>query len=173
MSLYANLEFVYLHNARLKLIPLDIIVERNILHNVIIKDFDQYSILWNKNGTNFVGNKKDISYISSNETIVDIDYISKTYYSTNNDTGTQFSRRPPIQDIFCNETRKYNYTTEICLTNDTKLVGLILGFDNYVVLIQIEEKQLLFYKSSISMLHPLEQRVEIIRYANEREQNVR
>ena len=168
MSLSANLEFVYLHNARLKLTPLDIMINNEVQCNIVIKDFDQYSILWSKDGEDFVGSKKDISYISSDESIVDIDYISKTYYSASHDSETQFSRRPLIQDIFCNETRKYNYTTEICLVNGTKLPGSILGFDNYIVLIQREEKQLLFYKSSISMLHPLKQTVEIIRYANER-----
>jgi host factor-I protein len=166
MSLSANLEFVYLHNARLRHVELVIIMQGKQRYTSEILDFDQYSMIIKDNNHKININKKDILYLSSNTNIVDIEYISKTYYQAQSELKIRY-QKPPIQDIFLNESRKYKFSTEILLKDGASVSGIILGFDSFIIIISKDNGQTMIYKNSLVYVHPLNQEFEIIRYAGE------
>jgi len=43
-----------------------------------------------------------------------------------------------------------------------------MGFDNFVILVDLNDKQCMLYKNNVSYVHPLNQTFEIIKYTNER-----
>lgn len=59
-----------------------------------------------------------------------------------------------LQDIFLNNARTQKIIVSIYLLNGTKLSGVIKGFDNFTVILECKEKQLLIYKHSISTITP-------------------
>ncbi len=59
-----------------------------------------------------------------------------------------------IQDNFLNQIRKEHILVTIHLTNGFQLRGLIKGFDNFVVLIESDGKQMMIYKHAISTVTP-------------------
>ncbi len=65
-----------------------------------------------------------------------------------------------IQDQFLNQLRKDNTYVTVFLLNGFKLRGLIKGFDNFTVLLEVEGKQQLIYKHGISTFSP-QKNVEI------------
>lgn len=62
-----------------------------------------------------------------------------------------------LQDTFLNNVRKEKITITIFLNNGYKLVGTVLGFDNYVVFIETEKGQQLVYKHAITSILPFKQ----------------
>ncbi len=59
-----------------------------------------------------------------------------------------------FQDIFLNQIRKDHILVTIHLVNGFQIRGLIKGFDNYVIFIESEGKQMMLYKQAISTITP-------------------
>ncbi|NLJ40639.1 MAG: RNA chaperone Hfq [Clostridiales bacterium] len=59
-----------------------------------------------------------------------------------------------FQDIFLNQIRKEHILVTIHLVNGFQIRGLIKGFDNYVIFIESEGKQMMLYKQAISTITP-------------------
>jgi len=59
-----------------------------------------------------------------------------------------------LQDIFLNNARKNKVQVIIYLTNGFQLRGYIKGFDNFTVILDSDNKQILVYKHSITTITP-------------------
>lgn len=59
-----------------------------------------------------------------------------------------------IQDIFLNNARKNKIQVIIHLLNGFQLKGFVKGFDNFTVVLNCDDKQMLIYKHSISTITP-------------------
>lgn len=59
-----------------------------------------------------------------------------------------------LQDIFLNNARKNKVQVIIYLTNGFQLRGYIKGFDNFTVVLDSDNKQILVYKHSITTITP-------------------
>ncbi|MBP8613328.1 MAG: RNA chaperone Hfq [Firmicutes bacterium] len=67
--------------------------------------------------------------------------------STNN-TGN-------LQDRYLNQMRKNSTPATVYLTNGFQLKGVIIAFDSYTVLMEVEGKQMLLFKHAISTIAPI------------------
>ena len=59
-----------------------------------------------------------------------------------------------LQDIFLNNARKDKLQLTIHLLNGFQLKGIVKGFDNFTVILECDNKQMLIYKHSISTITP-------------------
>lgn len=59
-----------------------------------------------------------------------------------------------LQDVFLNQARKERIAVTIFLTNGYQFKGTVRGFDNYVVILDVDGKQQLVYKHAISTIVP-------------------
>lgn len=59
-----------------------------------------------------------------------------------------------LQDIFLNNARKNRIQVIIHLLNGFQLKGFVKGFDNFTVVLNCDDKQMLIYKHSISTITP-------------------
>jgi host factor-I protein len=59
-----------------------------------------------------------------------------------------------IQDQFLNQCRRDGTQVTVFLLNGFQLRGLIKGFDNFTVLLEVDGKQQLIYKHAISTFAP-------------------
>jgi host factor-I protein len=66
-------------------------------------------------------------------------------------TKSQFN----LQDAFLNQVRKDKIMVTIFLINGFQLKGLVKGFDNFTVIVELEGRQQLVYKHAISTVAPL------------------
>ena len=62
-----------------------------------------------------------------------------------------------MQDLFLNKIRKENNEVTIYLINGYQIKGYIKGFDNYVLIIENNDKQQMVYKHAVSTLIPQKQ----------------
>lgn len=62
-----------------------------------------------------------------------------------------------LQDMFLNKLRKENNEVSVFLINGYQIRGYIKGFDNYVIIIENNEKQQMVYKHAISTIVPSKQ----------------
>ena len=60
-----------------------------------------------------------------------------------------------LQDIFLNNARKNKTQLTIHLLNGFQLKGIVNGFDNFTVILDCDDKQMLIYKHSISTITPI------------------
>lgn len=60
-----------------------------------------------------------------------------------------------LQDAFLNQVRKENLPVTIFLINGFQLKGLVKGFDNFTVVLDVEGKQQMVYKHAISTIMPI------------------
>ncbi|MBU3195392.1 RNA chaperone Hfq [Clostridium algidicarnis] len=60
-----------------------------------------------------------------------------------------------LQDIFLNESRKNNVPVVMYLTNGFQLKGIVKGFDNFIIILDSEGKEMLVYKHAITTITPL------------------
>lgn len=60
-----------------------------------------------------------------------------------------------FQDVFLNGARKNKVPVTIHLVNGFQLKGIVKGFDNYVIVLETEEKQMLVYKHAMTTITPL------------------
>ena len=66
-------------------------------------------------------------------------------------TKNQFN----LQDAFLNQVRKEKILVTIFLINGFQLKGLVKGFDNFTVIVELEGRQQLVYKHAISTVAPI------------------
>ncbi|MDR3597504.1 RNA chaperone Hfq [Clostridium sp.] len=59
-----------------------------------------------------------------------------------------------LQDVFLNNARKNKISLIIHLLNGFQLKGIVKGFDNFTVILDCDNKQMLIYKHSISTITP-------------------
>jgi host factor-I protein len=59
-----------------------------------------------------------------------------------------------LQDIFLNNARRNKIQLIIHLLNGFQLKGTVKGFDNFTVILDSDNKQMLIYKHSISTITP-------------------
>lgn len=59
-----------------------------------------------------------------------------------------------LQDIFLNNARKNRIVVTIHLVNGFQLKGFVKGFDNFIVVLDNEGKQMMIYKHAISTITP-------------------
>ncbi len=59
-----------------------------------------------------------------------------------------------LQDAFLNQVRKDKIPVTVYLINGFQIKGLVRGFDNFTVIIEMEQKQQLVYKHAISTVSP-------------------
>jgi len=57
-----------------------------------------------------------------------------------------------IQDSFLNELRKQERQAIILLSNGKEICGLIKGFDQFTVRVELKDTELLVYKSAIAII---------------------
>ena len=62
-----------------------------------------------------------------------------------------------IQDSFLNELRKQEKQARILLSNGKEICGLIQGFDQFTVKVELKDTELLVYKSAIAIITAEEQ----------------
>lgn len=60
-----------------------------------------------------------------------------------------------LQDAFLNQVRKEKTPVTIFLVNGFQIKGIVKGFDNFTVIVELEQKQQLVYKHAISTVAPL------------------
>jgi host factor-I protein len=60
-----------------------------------------------------------------------------------------------LQDAFLNQVRKEKTPVTIFLVNGFQIKGVVRGFDNFTVIVEMEQKQQLVYKHAISTVAPL------------------
>lgn len=59
-----------------------------------------------------------------------------------------------LQDFFLNQVRKENTPVTIFLVNGFQIRGMVKGFDNFTVVMDVEGKQQMVYKHAISTIMP-------------------
>lgn len=59
-----------------------------------------------------------------------------------------------LQDMFLNNARKASIPVTVYLTNGFQLKGLVKGFDNFIVMLVSEGKEMMIYKHAISTITP-------------------
>ncbi len=59
-----------------------------------------------------------------------------------------------IQDSFLNQARKEKITITVYLVNGVPLKGVVIGFDNFTLMIEKDKKQYVIYKHAISTIMP-------------------
>jgi host factor-I protein len=59
-----------------------------------------------------------------------------------------------LQDMFLNQVRKEKNSVTIYLVNGFQIRGLVKGFDNFTVIVELDGKQQLVYKHAISTVAP-------------------
>lgn len=61
-----------------------------------------------------------------------------------------------LQDLFLNKARKDNINITIFLISGYQIRGTVRGFDNYTIILDVENKQQMIYKHAISTIVPSE-----------------
>jgi len=59
-----------------------------------------------------------------------------------------------LQDLFLNQVRKESVAVTIHLLNGFQIKGMVKGFDNFTVVLDVMGKQQLVYKHAISTITP-------------------
>jgi host factor-I protein len=59
-----------------------------------------------------------------------------------------------LQDMFLNNARKSNVGVTVILTNGFQLKGVVKGFDNFIIMLLSEEKEMMIYKHAVSTIVP-------------------
>ena len=75
-----------------------------------------------------------------------------------------------LQDAFLNQVRKEKSLVTIYLVNGFQIKGLVKGFDNFTVIVELEGRQQLVYKHAISTVAPLKP-INIINLENKSEED--
>jgi len=59
-----------------------------------------------------------------------------------------------LQDSFLNQIRREQAQVTVHLTNGYQFRGLVKAFDNFVILLEVDRKQIMIYKHAISTVSP-------------------
>ncbi len=57
-----------------------------------------------------------------------------------------------LQDSFLNQVRKDNTIVELTLSNGDKYQGAVKGFDNFTLILHVDDKQHLIYKHAVAQI---------------------
>lgn len=60
-----------------------------------------------------------------------------------------------LQDAFLNQVRKEKIPVTIFLANGFQIKGMVKGFDSFTVVVELDQRQQLIYKHSISTVAPI------------------
>jgi host factor-I protein len=60
-----------------------------------------------------------------------------------------------LQDAFLNQVRKEKIPVTIFLVNGFQIKGVVKGFDNFTVIVELDQRQQLVYKHAISTVAPI------------------
>ncbi|CFX45364.1 Host factor Hfq [Syntrophomonas zehnderi OL-4] len=60
-----------------------------------------------------------------------------------------------LQDAFLNQVRKDKTLVTVFLVNGFQIKGLVRGFDNFTVIVELDNRQQLVYKHAISTVSPV------------------
>ena len=60
-----------------------------------------------------------------------------------------------LQDLFLNHIRKESIPATFYLVNGFQLKGVVKGFDNFIIILDSEGKQMMIYKHAVSTISPL------------------
>jgi len=60
-----------------------------------------------------------------------------------------------LQDAYLNQVRKDKILVTIYLVNGFQIRGMVKGFDNFTVVVELDGKQQLVYKHAISTISPM------------------
>lgn len=60
-----------------------------------------------------------------------------------------------LQDAFLNQVRKEKTLVTIFLVNGFQIKGMVKGFDNFTVIVELDGRQQLVYKHAISTVSPI------------------
>lgn len=67
------------------------------------------------------------------------------------------SKNYNLQDFFLNQARRDKIPLTIFLMNGVQIKGHVRGFDNFIVIVEVDGKQQMIYKHAISTIIPLRQ----------------
>ena len=59
-----------------------------------------------------------------------------------------------LQDVFLNQARKEHVPVTVHLTNGFQLKGIVKGFENFIIIMESDGKQMMMYKHAISTITP-------------------
>lgn len=74
-----------------------------------------------------------------------------------------------LQDTFLNQVRKDKVLVTIYLVNGFQIKGIVKGFDNFTVIVELDGRQQLVYKHAISTVSPIRP-IGIINMENKNEE---
>lgn len=60
-----------------------------------------------------------------------------------------------LQDAFLNQLRKEKILVTIYMVNGFQIKGIVKGFDNFTVIVEMDGRQQLVYKHAISTISPI------------------
>ncbi|MBP0979466.1 MAG: RNA chaperone Hfq [Oscillospiraceae bacterium] len=61
-----------------------------------------------------------------------------------------------LQNLFLNYTKKNKIVVQVYLENGFQMRGKIIGFDNFIIILESENKQNMIYKHAVSTIIPSE-----------------
>lgn len=59
-----------------------------------------------------------------------------------------------LQDMFLNNARKSAILVTVYLTNGFQLKGIVKGFDNFIIMLVSDDKEMMIYKHAVSTITP-------------------
>lgn len=74
-----------------------------------------------------------------------------------------------LQDAFLNQLRKEKILVTMYMVNGFQIKGLVKGFDNFTVIVEMDGRQQLVYKHAISTISPIKP-IAIINMDNKSEE---
>ncbi|MBN2853697.1 MAG: RNA chaperone Hfq [Clostridia bacterium] len=60
-----------------------------------------------------------------------------------------------LQDVFLNQLRRDKVQITLFLINGFQIKGIIKGFDNFVIVLEVEGNQQIIYKHAVSTIAPM------------------
>jgi host factor-I protein len=60
-----------------------------------------------------------------------------------------------LQDVFLNQLRRDKVLITLYLVNGFQIKGIIKGFDNFVIVLEVDGNQQIIYKHAISTILPM------------------
>lgn len=59
-----------------------------------------------------------------------------------------------LQDTLLNQVRREQIEVHLTLINGSEFNGIVRGFDNFTVILNVNDKQMMFYKHAIAYISP-------------------
>lgn len=78
--------------------------------------------------------------------------------------------QPNLQDAYLNQIRKDKTLVTIYMINGFQIKGIVKGFDNFTVIVELDGRQQMVYKHAISTVSPIKP-VNVINLDSKIEEN--